>query len=329
MGPGDLEKVLSGLPRSIRNKRVLVGLETLDDAGVYLIKKDLALVHTVDFFTPIVDDAYSFGAICAANALSDVYAMGARPVTALSVVCFPSDEMSLCVLQDMLRGGIDKLREAGVELLGGHSVRDKEVKFGFAVTGTVRPSRMVLKSGVRPGDVLVLTKPLGIGVLSTALKRGLLAAAQERLMVRQMAALNANAAAAMLRVGARACTDITGFGLLGHSYEMAHASNCTITIDSASVPLLKGVLGFIRQGVYPGGLLAVRKFVEGKVKVDGRVPDDLVLSLCDPQTSGGLLISLPSRRAKRLLNEMGRSGAGKAVIVGEAVRKGEFPIRIL
>jgi selenide, water dikinase len=298
----------------------------LDDAGVYLIRKNLSLVHTVDFFTPVVDDAYDFGAIAAANALSDIYAMGARPVTALCIVCFPLGEMDLGILKQMLRGGIDKLREAGAELLGGHSVKDKELKFGFAVTGTADPSRLVLKSGARIGDVLVLTKPLGIGVLSTALKAGLLTKRREREMTEQMSALNHAASRVMIKVGVNACTDVTGFGLLGHAYEMAVSSGRTLRIDSSSVPFLSGVFSFIRKGVFPGGLSSVREFLEGKMRIEKGVSDEAVHGMCDPQTSGGLLICVPEKKAKALVRGIMRGAGGKATIVGRVMSREKVPL---
>jgi selenide,water dikinase len=288
---------------------------------VYLIGKKLALVHTVDFFTPVVDDAYDFGAIAAANALSDIYAMGARPVTALCIVCFPSGEMDLGILRQMLRGGIDKLGEAGAELLGGHSVKDKELKFGFAVTGTANPSRLVLKSGARIGDVLVLTKPLGIGVLSTALKAGILPKRREREITKQMATLNDVASRLMISVGASACTDVTGFGLLGHAYEMAVTSGRTMRINSSAVPFMEGVLRFIRRGVFPGGLSSVHEFLEGKMRIEGGVSDEVMYGMCDPQTSGGLLICVPEKRATALVRGIVRGAGGKATIVGRVVSR--------
>jgi selenide,water dikinase len=286
---------------------------------VYLIRKDLALVHTVDFFTPVVDDAYDFGAIAAANALSDIYAMGARPLTALCIVCFPLGEMDLGILKQMLRGGIDKLREAGADLLGGHSVKDKELKFGFAVTGTADPSKLVLKSGAQTGDVLVLTKPLGIGVLSTALKAGILSRKREREITRQMVTLNDVVSRVMMKVGASACTDVTGFGLLGHAYEMAVTSNRTLRIDSSTVPFMNGVLTLISKGVFPGGLSSVRQFLEGKIRIEGSVSDEVVYGMCDPQTSGGLLICVPEKKANALLRGIVRSAGGQARIVGRVV----------
>ena len=316
---------MSRLPKKKRSRKVLAGLDVLDDAGVYLVRKDLALVHTVDFFTPIVDDPYDYGAIAAANALSDVYAMGGTPVSALSIVCFPSDDMDLGILGRMLAGGLDKLREAGVELLGGHSVRDKEMKFGFAVTGTVNPKKILRKSGARPGDALVLTKPLGMGVMSTALRAGKLSKKWERTITRQMARLNKSASAAVVRVGVNACTDVTGFGLLGHACEMAQASKQTLRIDSIAVPLLEPVLGLIRSGIFPGGLTSVHTFLSGKVGVRTGVEGELIYAMCDPQTSGGLLVSLPAKKAPALVRSLKRGG-DTAAVIGEVVGRERTPL---
>ncbi len=317
--------MMARIPRKARSRKVLAGLDVLDDAGVYLVRKNLALVQTVDFFTPVVDDPYDFGSVAAANALSDVYAMGGTPVTALSIVCFPSDDLDVAVLGRTLAGGMDKLREAGVELLGGHSVRDKEMKFGFAVTGTVDPGRILLKSGARPGDALVLTKPLGVGVMSTALRAGKLPKKWERTITRQMARLNKWASAAVVKAGANACTDVTGFGLLGHACEMAQASRMTLRIDSVAVPLLGPVLKLISGGVFPGGLTSVHKFLSGKIGVRTGVEDDLIYALCDPQTSGGLLASVPAKKAPALLRSLRRNG-DPAEVIGEVVRREKTPL---
>lgn len=295
---------------------------------MYLIRRNLALVHTVDFFTPIVDDAYDFGAIAAANALSDIYAMGARPLSALCIVCFPTGDMDLGILKQMLRGGIDKLREGGAELLGGHSVKDKELKFGFAVTGTADPSRLVLKSGARSGDALVLTKPLGTGVLSTALKAGMLGRKREREITKQMATLNCEASRVMMRVGVNACTDVTGFGLLGHACEMAVASKRTLRIDSSAVPFMSDVLGLIGKGVFPGGLSSVHKFLKGKMRVEGRVRDEAVYGMCDPQTSGGLLMCVPGKKAGALVRGITQSAGGPAAVIGRVVPREKVPLVI-
>jgi selenide,water dikinase len=308
-------------------------LETKDDAAVIAVSDDLCLVQTVDFFTPIVDSPFWFGQIAAANALSDIYAMGARPLTAMNLVAWPVD-VGLEPLAEILRGGAEKVAEAGAELAGGHSIDDKEPKYGLAVTGVARPDEIVYNGGARPGDKLVLTKRLGIGVLASALKKGLIAEAEMMPAIEEAAALNAAAAQAMLAVGVHAATDVSGFGLLGHLGEMLDATNAgggavgggvaaaTVgaTLDLAAVPLHDCVLDFIRDSVYAGGLKANRDYVIGRLgAVDES--DPRVLASCDPQTSGGLLIAVASERHARLLEELAARGAG-AFTVGEAVAAG-------
>ena len=286
--------MLARLPRGT-DKNVLVGFDTADDAGVYKLTPECALVQTVDFFTPIVDDPFTFGAIAAANSLSDVYAMGGRPLTSLSVLCYPG-KGDLDDLQEILLGGAAKMAEAGCAILGGHSVNDDEIKFGYAVTGTIHPDHVLANSGARPGDVLVFTKRIGTGVIATALKRGIADPIHVQAMIESMLLLNRAACEAMLQVEAHGCTDVTGFGLLGHAREMALASNVTLEIQAASVRLLPGALDYARQGAIPGGSKNNREFVSPCVEGSSEV-DDL---LYDPQTSGGLLISLPERDAAKL-----------------------------
>jgi selenide,water dikinase len=308
-------------------------LETRDDAAVIAVSDDLCLVQTVDFFTPIVDSPFWFGQIAAANALSDIYAMGARPLTAMNLVAWPVD-VGLEPLAEILRGGAEKVAEAGAELAGGHSIDDKEPKYGLAVTGVARPDEIVYNGGARPGDKLVLTKRLGIGVLASALKKGLIAETEMMPAIEEAAALNAAAAQAMLAVGVHAATDVSGFGLLGHLGEMLDATNsgggavgggvaaATVgaTLDLAAVPLHDCVLDFIRDSVYAGGLKANRDYVIGRLgAVDES--DPRVLASCDPQTSGGLLIAVASERHARLLEELAARGAG-AFTVGEVVAAG-------
>jgi len=290
--------VLSALPR-FDNPNVLVGFDTADDAGVFLINADLALVQTVDFFTPIVDDPLTFGAIAAANALSDVYAMGGAPLSALSIVAFPADG-DMEVLGEIMRGGLEKMREAECALLGGHSVADPEIKFGYAVTGTVHPARIKANSGAQAGDALVFTKALGTGVIGTALKRGIASPESVEAATRSMLMLNREACAAMLRFDVHACTDVSGFGMIGHAREVALASGVTLEIETAAVPLLPGALDAVKAGAIPGGLKNNREFascaVDAKPSIDGALLD----LLYDPQTSGGLLIALPERDAAAL-----------------------------
>jgi selenide,water dikinase len=327
MGPEDLRAALSALPRRRKPRRLLVGPETWDDAGVWQLTPTLALVQTVDFITPIVDDPYDFGRIAAANALSDVYAMGAKPTLALSIVEFSSETADPRILREMLRGGAAKLAEAGVTLLGGHSVRDREMKLGFAVTGEVHPKRIVTNAGARTGDVLVLTKPIGTGILATALKRQRLEAPVLRLLTRQMAALNAPAAKAMASAGVHAATDVTGFGLLGHALNLARASRKTLRIWSPSVPLLPGVAALAEEGVFPGGLEANLRYVEPEVAWPGTMPLGLRRALADPQTSGGLLLSTPAERAPALVAGLRRRRVA-AAIIGEVRPRGRSALEV-
>jgi selenide,water dikinase len=293
-----LDQVLGRMPR-IANPNVLIGFDTADDAGVYRLTDELALVQTIDFFTPIVDDPFTFGAIAAANALSDVYAMGGRPVSALSVVAFPGNG-DIDVLTDIMRGGLEKMREAGCAVVGGHSVNDPEIKFGYAVTGLIHPGRIKANSGARAGDALVFTKALGTGVIGTALKRGLAGEESVRAATASMLKLNREACEAMLRFEVHGCTDVTGFGMIGHAREMAVASGVTLEIEAASVPLLPGALDAVRAGAIPGGLRNNRDFASCAVQAADGIDPSLLELLYDPQTSGGLLIALPEPDAGTL-----------------------------
>ena len=317
-----MDKVLSGLPRS-ENPNVLVGFDTADDAGVYRLSDDLALVQTVDFFTPIVDDPFTFGAIAAANSLSDVYAMGGVPISALSVVAFPGDG-DMEVLGDILKGGLEKMREAGCAVLGGHSVNDPEIKFGYAVTGTVHPARVKANSGARVGDAVVFTKALGTGVIGTALKRGVVTAGAVEAATASMLRLNKSACEAMLCFDVHGCTDVTGFGMIGHAREMAVASGVTIEIEAGRVPLLPGALEAVAAGAIPGGLRNNRDFAGCAVEVAGSPDAGLMQLLYDPQTSGGLLITLPHADAEALEQIL-----PEARRVGRVVPRDNKAIRIL
>lgn len=290
---------MASLPRQA-NSNVIVGFDTADDAGVYRLTPECALVQTVDFFTPIVDDPFTFGAIAAANSLSDVYAMGGAPLTALSIVAYPATD-DLDDLEQILRGGAEKMIEAGCVILGGHSVADDEIKFGYAVTGAVHPERVWTNSGARPGDVLVFTKRIGTGVVSTALKRELAREEDVRASVDSMLTLNREACEAMSGLAAHGCTDVSGFGLLGHAREMAVASGVTLEIEAAAVRLLPGAAGYARAGAIPGGLKNNREFVSACVEKCSDVPEEIEALLYDPQTSGGLLISLTEEDAAALL----------------------------
>lgn len=317
-----MDQVLARLPR-VANENVLVGFDTSDDAGVYKLTEECALVQTVDFFTPIVDDPYTYGAIAAANSLSDVYAMGGRPVSALSIVAYPADG-DLDQLTEILRGGSDKIAEAGCVVLGGHSINDPEIKFGYAVTGVVHPGRFVTNAGARPGDVVMLTKAIGTGVISTALKRGFAREEDVRASVESMLTLNRAACETMLGLEVHACTDVTGFGLLGHAREMALASGVTIEIQAGRVPLLPGALEYARQGALAGGLKNNRAFVSCAVEKCAEIPEELENLLYDPQTSGGLLIAVGERDALEL--ERVYPAAQR---VGGVRERGEKPLRIV
>ena len=310
--------MLARIPRWA-NENVLVGFDTADDAGVYRLTPECALVQTVDFFTPIVDDAYTFGAIAAANALSDVYAMGGRPISALSILAWPA-QGDIDELAEILKGGAEKIHEAGCALLGGHSVKDEEVKFGYAVTGLIHPDRIKTNAGAQVGDALIFTKRIGTGVISTALKQGIAKEADVDAAVQQMLKLNREACDAMLAFDVHGCTDVTGFGLIGHAREMALASKVTIEIDPRAVRFLPGAVEYARQGAIPGGLKNNREFAASCVDGSSEF-DDL---LYDPQTSGGLLIALPEGDAARLKTKL-----PDAYRIGQVTERTSKPIRLI
>ena len=301
------------------DENVLVGFDTADDAGVYKLTPECALVQTVDFFTPIVDDPYTFGAIAAANSLSDVWAMGGRPVSALSILAYPA-KGDLDDLEQILKGGAEKMREAGCSILGGHSVADDEIKFGYAVTGLVHPDRVKANAGARAGDALVFTKAIGTGVIGTALKRGTARESDVAAAVESMLKLNRAACEEMLAYDVHGCTDITGFGLIGHAREMAVASKVTIEIAVEQVRLLPGALDYARAGAVPGGLNNNREFAACAVDVSREMPPELEALMYDPQTSGGLLYTLPEAEAARLT---------RAYRIGRVLPRGEKPIRLV
>ena len=301
------------------DENVIIGLERADDAGVYKIADDLALIQTVDFFTPIVDDPYWFGQIAAANALSDVYAMGGTPKTAMNLVAFPVKEMDLSILRQIIQGGIDKMKEAGVVLLGGHSIEDKELKYGLSVTGVVHPDRVLAKKTLRPGDKLVLTKPLGTGIINTAVKAGMVSAELTDRVTHLMAALNRYAAEIMMDFDVSACTDVTGFGLLGHLAEMIEGSGTGAKIDAQRVPVIAEALDFAAMGMIPGGGHNNRSFREAMVVFGDDIPRSLQDVLFDPQTSGGLLISVDPNQAHSLVTALKEGGVEDAVVIGDVV----------
>lgn len=325
--PQMLEKVLSKLP-PIDDRNVLVGIDTADDAAVYKISDNIAIVETVDFFTPIVDDPYDFGAIAAANSLSDIYAMGAKPLFALSVVGFPSNRLPVEVLETILKGASDKAAEAGMAIIGGHTVDDNEPKFGLAVTAIIDPRRIVKNSGARAGDRLVLTKPIGTGILTTALKRGLIDKQTQRQLVATMAALNAQASEAMQAVGVDACTDVTGFGLLGHLLEIVRASGVSAEISISKIKFLPQALE-LAAVCTPGGTMSNLDYTTPYVAYAEGVSDLFKILLNDAQTSGGLLIAVAEAKLDQLIDQLACRGCSELAVIGRIVEKGRSPITVL
>jgi selenide, water dikinase len=313
-----LDRVLATVPRWA-DENVLVGFDTADDAGVYKLSPECALVQTVDFFTPIVDDPYTYGAIAATNSLSDVYAMGGRPISALSILAWPpkNDESDLIAI---LKGGAEKMHEASCSILGGHSITDEEIKFGYAVTGTVHPDRVKANAGARAGDILMFTKSLGTGVISTALKLGIARDEDVAASIASMLTLNRAACEEMLRGEVHGCTDVTGFGLMGHAREMARASGVTLEIDHARLRFLPGALEYARAGAIPGGLRNNRDFAASCVEMAEGIAPEVEALLYDPQTAGGLLISLPERDAAKLT---------LAFPIGRVTERAARPIRVI
>jgi len=308
---------------------VLVGSNTADDAGVYRLRDDLALVQTVDFFTAMVDDPYAFGHVAAANALSDVYAMGGRPVTALNVIGFPENKLPLEILVRILQGGLDKAVEARVSIVGGHTVKDDEIKYGMAVTGLVHPERVITNAGARPGDRLFLTKPLGSGIVTTAIKRDLANPDEIDEITTLMAALNRSASEVMSEVGVNACTDVTGFGLLGHLHEMLAASGVSALVTAPDVPILPSALKYASQGAVPGGSKNNLEFLEPFVKFPAKMDEITRILLADAQTSGGLLISAPPGKAAVLSERLASAGVDSVARIGEIRDGAAGTIRVI
>jgi selenide, water dikinase len=300
---------------------LLVGLNTSDDAGVYRLREDLALVQTLDFFTPVVDDPYIFGQVAAANALSDVYAMGARPLTAMNIVGFPVGKIDMSVLAEILRGGADKVKEAGAVLIGGHSIHDNEPKYGLSVTGVVHPDKVLTNAGAKPGDVLILTKPIGIGIITTAIKRGVVPQEVIDVAVTAMTTLNNKAAEAIQEVGVSACTDVTGFGLLGHAGEIAKASKVGMEIWSAQVPIIKETWDYVAQNIVPGGTRENLQHLEQFVTFGSEIDTNTQLILADAITSGGLLISVPEEKSTQLQEALQRLGTLESAVIGKVTDK--------
>ena len=313
--PGYLFPLLAGLPK-VTDPNVLVGSATADDAAVYRLDDERALVLTTDFFTPVVDDPYDFGAVAAANALSDVYAMGGKPLTALNLVGFPDETLGGEVLAEILRGGAEKAKEAGIDIVGGHTIKTDEPIYGLAVTGLVHPKRIVSNAGGKPGDVLVLTKPLGIGILTTAAKQDADPAGAIAEAIRLMATLNRDAAEAMATVDAHACTDITGFGLLGHLRNVARGSACTATVRLSAIPVIEAAWTYVRAGIAPGGTHANWRFLNDSVTYDDGVDKASQLVVCDAQTSGGLLIAVAPADAAKLVEALRARGTPCAAVIG-------------
>lgn len=321
MGPGDLTQALAALVPQ-HDARILIGHETFDDAGIFRLSDDLALVQTVDFFAPIVDDPYDFGQVAAANALSDVYAMGGEPLTALSIVGFPTGKLPLEVLSQILRGGQDKVHEAGAALVGGHTITDDELKFGLSVTGRVHPDRILSNANACVGDRLVLTKPIGTGLVATAVKRGSATAEHEAVMIASMKRLNREAAVAALAIGGRCATDVTGFGLLGHASHIARASKVTLRLYPDAVPVLPGAREALAAGIRTGGAERNDAFLAPDVDW-GAIGDETRALLVDPQTSGGLLVTVPADRVADYVSRVEGS-----VIVGDVLSRREHLITL-
>lgn len=311
------------------DENVIIGLDRADDAGVYKISDDLALIQTVDFFTPIIDDPYWFGQIAAANALSDVYAMGGTPKTAMNLVAFPAKEMDLTILRQIIQGGIDKLIEAGVALIGGHSIEDKEIKYGLSVTGIIHPARVLAKKNLRPGDRLVLTKPLGTGIVNTAIKASMASEQLVEKVTRLMATLNRDATRIMVEFDISACTDVTGFGLLGHLSEMVCGSATSVRVDSLQVPVITEALEFASMGLIPAGAYKNKEFRDQMIGFAETVPRALQDVLFDPQTSGGLLISVSDNQAAALVAALKDAGIGDAAQIGKIIHDPDEKILVV
>jgi selenide, water dikinase len=321
-------QVLHDLPK-FSDPDILVGTETSDDAGVYRLRSDLAIVNTVDFFTPIVDDPYVFGQISAANSLSDVYAMGGEPKTCMNIVCFPKGKMDIEILGEILKGGADKVKESGAVVIGGHSIIDEEIKFGMAVTGVIHPDKILRNVGVQEGDALILTKPLGTGIITTALKKGKASEESVNQAVKSMTTLNAAASLVARKHPVHACSDVTGFGILGHSLEMASGSGVTLVIESAKLPLLHRAPRLAEKGYITGGCKRNQEYLNDKMVIDKSIREGLVQVALDPQTSGGLLIAVAKRHAVKLIDDLHAAGVTDATEVGYATSLQKSWVRLI
>lgn len=318
--------MLCQLPK-FESEKLIVGIDTSDDAAVYKIDDDNAAILTLDFFTPVVDDPYTFGQIAAANSLSDVYAMGGKPVTAMNIVCFPTC-LSMDILKEILRGGAEKVKEAGALVIGGHTVEDKEPKYGLSVMGMVHPDKVAANSGAKEGDMLVLTKPLGLGIINTAIKADMADADIQAEAVRIMSYLNRDACEAMLEAGINGCTDITGFGLLGHAYEMAEGSGVTIELWPDLLPVIKKSVEFAKMGIIPAGAYKNEGYLKGKIDFKNRPRQEIIDIMHDPQTSGGLLISVPESNLNRLLELLGKNNRTDFSLVGKVKKRTDHAIEV-
>lgn len=325
IGPDVLSRVLSQMPKKY-DEHLLVGIETSDDAAVYKINDETAMIQTLDFFTPMVDAPYLYGQIAAANAISDVYAMGGEPKIAMNISCFPR-EMPEDVMRNILRGGWDKIDEAGAIIVGGHTIDDIEPKYGLAVTGFVHPDRVLTNCNAKPGDALILTKPLGIGILNLANKGNMIEESIYRQALDSMKTLNKYAKDAMVKVGVHSCTDVTGFGLLGHGLEMAEGSGVTLHFNADSIPVIKEALSMAQMGIIPRGAYNNRRFIGDKVWIGETVTQEMTSCLFDPQTSGGLLIAVPEEKAGKLLLEL-KQCPTRFACIGTVTEKEEVAIKV-
>lgn len=327
MGPKTLSQVLRQIDFGVKDENLLVGLDTADDATVYKLDDNRALIQSVDFFTPVVDDPYLFGQVAACNALSDIYAMGGKPLLAMNIVCFP-DCLDQDVLVEILKGGADKAEEAGAIIAGGHTVRDDEPKYGLAVSGMVEPENLLANSSAQPGDKLILTKPIGTGIMITALKGGLVEGTRDNPAVSSMLTLNDKAVDPMKQIGVNACTDITGFGLLGHVLELARGSNVEVVLDTDQVPLFTGVKDYAEMGMVPGGAYSNQENFIEDIEFENDIPETTRDIFFDPQTSGGLLISVSDKKAAELVTELHKNGVKEAAIIGEVKKDKKGKIRL-
>jgi selenide,water dikinase len=321
-------QVLHGLPK-FNNADMLVGTETADDAGVFRLRPDLAIVNTVDFFTPIVDDPYTFGQIAATNSLSDVYAMGGEPKTAMNIVCFPKGKMAIEILGEILKGGADKVKESGAVIIGGHSIIDEEIKYGMAITGVIHPEKILRNVGVQEGDALILTKALGTGIIATALKKGKASKESIDEAVASMITLNAAASAVVRNYPVHACSDVTGYAILGHALEMASGSGVTLIIESHKLPLLRGAPRLAEKGYITGGCKRNRDYLKDKITVEKSIREGIVEVAFDPQTSGGLIVAVAKRHADKLIDELRVAGVSSAAQVGYATSLQKAWVRLV